>query len=266
MRLSIKIVLMELKRIFSYRVTFWVKFILEAIIDIGVAFFLWKSIFHFNNLSVLNGYNLNSLIYYYTFASFVSRISGKELDAISRDIYDGSLTKYLVYPTSFFKFKFLGYFSQQFISLLQFFLGITICFVLLNFPADFPFNIFNYLQGIIFCYFMGILNFLILSSIEQIAFWQDVVWNLRVMFRFIANMLGGLYIPLSFFPQELTQLLKYSPFPYFYSVPIQIFLGQYHYANLVFDLAIIFFWMIIFLYINKVLWHKGRHRFTGVGI
>lgn len=266
MFLSLKIISMELKRIFSYRITFWIKFFLEAIIDIAVAFYLWSSIFKFNSISTLNGYSLNSLIYYYAFASFTSRITAKELDSISRDIYDGSLTKYLVYPTSFFKFKYLNYFSQQLISILQCFLGLFICYLILKSPFDFPSSISNYLIGIIFCFYLSFLNFLILSSIEQISFWQDVVWNLRVMYRFIASILGGLYIPLNFFPESFAMLLKLTPFPYFYSVPIQIFLDKYNYNLLYQDLIVSTGWILIFIVINKTLWKKGKFKYTGVGI
>ncbi len=264
MKLILKVMGMELKKIFSYRFAFWIKFFLESFCEIAIAYFLWTSIFAYNGITEIKGFDLPQLITYYVFVSFASRLTAKDMDSISRDIYDGGLTKYLIYPTSFFKFKLMGYITSHFISVLQFFTGI----IVFSFALDFPLmnNPQHIMLGLIFSFYVGILNFFMISSLELIAFWQDVVWNLRVMYRFISSILGGLYLPLSFFPSEVREWIHYLPFQYLYSVPVSIFMGTYNVSNWRFDLLLSSAWLIFFMLITRLVWHRGRLQFTGVGI
>src|SRR6188768_1028411 len=93
---------MEFRRIFSYRVDFWISFLGSVAGEIAVAFFLWRSIFAKSGTDTIGGYSFTMMVMYYVFAAFAGRIiRGNERMIIATDIYEGGLTKYLMYPINY---------------------------------------------------------------------------------------------------------------------------------------------------------------------
>jgi ABC-type uncharacterized transport system permease subunit len=58
----------ELKKAFSYRVDFWIQFLIGTTADLMVSYFLWRAIFSTRAVSEME-------VYYYFFATFASRIA-----------------------------------------------------------------------------------------------------------------------------------------------------------------------------------------------
>jgi ABC-type uncharacterized transport system permease subunit len=81
----------------TYRADFWVNFFGQTLFSLTIAYFLWKSIFTSSNVTQMNGYNIEGMIFYYLIVPLIFRIQqGQGIGFISREIYDGSLNKYLL--------------------------------------------------------------------------------------------------------------------------------------------------------------------------
>jgi len=257
----------ELRKVLTYRFDFWVNFLVSIFAHVAVAFFLWRAVFDFNKTETLQGYTFAGLMFYYLMVPMVDKIVyGTGLGFVSRDIYDGSLTRYLIYPVSFFKYKYIQHIANTTIFILQLLFTIFMFFQFFGRPADVALSPSSIAMGISAALFSGFLSFFIFTSIELTAFWADNVWTLVVMLRFCISLMGGTLVPLAFFPEGWREALRFLPFPYLVAFPIECFMGKVGLINWAMGLAIILAWSAVFFLILNFIWNRGKYRYTGVGI
>ncbi len=256
---------LEAKKIFSYRVDFWAQFAVAALVEVAIAYFLWKSIYDESPTSVIGGYTFRQMLMYYIFVPLVGRIVRSQEDmSTAREIYDGSLTKFLIFPLSFIQYKFLQKLVYSSLTVMQMFLALLIVQFLFGF--DIPWNFQNFTLGIVSSLVSMALFVSISFTLEAVAFWADTVWSLGVLLRFIAMFFGGALIPLSLFPEWSQRILEMSPFPYMFSVPIRTFLGELSVQQSLQGILITFLWILPVYVILKLTYKQGLKNYTGVGI
>ncbi|MFH0792491.1 MAG: ABC-2 family transporter protein, partial [bacterium] len=107
-RLFLRIVSMQVRKLMSYRMDFWINAVASFFVQLGVIYFLWQAIFRQTGRPSIGGYTFNGMIVYYLMVILLGKfVRGADNESqMSREIYDGSLTRYLVYPTRYFIFKF----------------------------------------------------------------------------------------------------------------------------------------------------------------
>lgn len=266
-RWLIQVLSTEIRKILAYRFDFWLQFVVSIFAHVGVAFFLWRAVFDYKNAETMQGYSFHGLMFYYLLVPLVGKIiNGPGMGLVAKDIYNGTLTRYLVYPVSFFKYKYVQFFANSIIFIVQFFLTVFIFLLLFGLPGDVSFTFTSICMGIAALLFSGVLSFLINTSIEMLAFWADNVWSLLVMIRFSVSLIGGGMIPLAFFPGFWEKILHLLPFPYLASFPIQCFLGKVTAAAWVRGLGITGLWSSLIVVFMFFIWNRGKYRYTGVGI
>ena len=257
----------ELKKALHYRVTFWIDFVFGTTAEMAVAYFVWKAVFEVRGVETLSGFSFSGLIYYYLFASVSSRIArGSERGYLAQDIYDGGLTRYLLYPLSFFGFKYITHVTQQILGVFQLVVALIAVWTLLGTPPELQLNLGHVLAGIATCMLAGYLHFVLVSCLELVAFWQEVVWNLLTMLRFMVGLLGGGMIPLAFFPEWGQKVAALTPFPSIVAFPVKTFLGQITPTEWLASALQLVIWSVVFTLIAMAIWSKGSKRYTGVGI
>ena len=258
---------LEIRKLLSYRFEFWMNFLMTLVVHITAAFFLWKSVFDYRDLESLGGYSFRALMMYYILVPLVDRmVRGPERFAISQEIYDGSLNRYLIYPVSFTLFKYITNQATIFIFFLQFLLALGAYLFLFGLPADVNFTWLNllFLIPAVFC--AGLMYFFVALCLELLAFWADNVWSLLVFLRFGIYFFGGGMAPLSLFPEWARALLVYSPFPYVLNFPIRIAMGKFQPDEFLPALGICLCWGALAYGVSRLIWRRGMKTYTGVGI
>ncbi len=257
----------ELKKAFSYRLNFWVTFLMGTATELAVAYFLWKSLFAYSQNAAIEGFSFHGLVFYSLFASFSSKITrGTDRGYISQDIYDGGLTRFLLYPLSFFAYKYITHLTQQLLGFIQLVLALSCLTLAIGLPAEHNLSIGSFAAGTLTCFIAGYMVFALMSCLEMIAFWQDVIWNLMVMMRFAISLLGGGMVPLVFFPEWGQNLVAWTPFPLIVSFPARTFLGQVNPAEWFWNLMILGLWSIAITFVANHIWARGTRQYSGVGI
>ena len=260
------LLLQEMKKVFSYRVNFWLQYVFQLIAEIGVAYFLWTAIFVSTGSDNIGGYDLAGMINYYVFVALLGRlIRGREAFSVSTDIYEGGLTKFLVFPANYFFFKLTEHLAFMTLSLFQLLLGL-LCFILI---FDFNASAFLTFSGLTMGLGLGVLAslfyFALLCTIELVAFWADNVWSLTVMTRFILGFFGGLLLPITLFPEWAQDLLYYTPFPAMASMPIRLLTGELGFNEFLSGVLTLSVWSIPLALIMFLVWRRGIYQYTGVG-
>ena len=257
--------LLEIKKVLSYRVEFWLGFVGNILTQFGAAYFLWKAIFMARGVISLQGYSFGALMLYYLLVPLVERcVNGQEGGFMSGEIYDGGLSRYLLYPISYFKIKYVGQLAQSTIYFFQLILGIVIFLWVFQTPFNLtPISIFKTLPVMVAA---GLLHFTLFLNLEMIAFWADNVWSILVMNRMVTNLLGGGLVPLAFFPNQLQAILEYLPFMRLVAFPIHCLLGQVGLNEWLKGMGLTLLWAGIFALTASWLWRQGLRTYSGVGI
>ena len=112
----------------------------------------------------------------------------------------------------------------------------------------------------------NLLIFLLRFIAQLVSFWADNVWSLNVMLRFTTELLGGLMLPLTLFPQWTQDLLVWTPFPYLFYVPVMVLLGEIGVVEWVQGLAVAAVWIAVAALVALRVWRRGTLGYTGVGI
>ncbi len=260
------VVSQEIRKILAYRSDFWVTFLGQTLIQLVVARALWQSVFESQNVTTMQGFTLERLTLYYILAPIGTRmLLGESFGYISREIYDGTFTKYLLYPLSFIQYKSLTYLTNSLFFGLQLFIAFILFQVLY---AQTPVSlemVINLLAGI-GLFFLGATVYLNLGMcLELCSLWVDNVWSLMVVLRFLTACLGGGYIPLSFYPGWAVRLMNMTPFPYVVSLPIRTIMGQSTTSEILVGMMMLMFWWLVFRVAVHVIWKFGQKSYTGVG-
>ncbi len=258
---------LELRRIVSYRADFWMHLAGTLTAELTLAYFLWKAMFAARGAAEMGGYSFRGMMLYYLLVPLVARlIRGEENRAISDDIYEGGLTRYLVYPLSFLEYKYLSLLATSCVAAVQIGLALGIFGALYGFPAETRVGAQSLAQGLSLSLAATGLYFLMGACVELVSFWQDSVWGLLGMLRMSLVFLGGGLIPLSLFPERMRSLLHWLPFEYLVSLPIRCFLGQASLAEWLRGFALIGAWAAVFALIAGVIWRRGTRQYSGVGL
>jgi ABC-2 type transport system permease protein len=259
---------LQARKLMSYRTNFWLNAVVSFFVELAVAYFLWVAIFRETGREEIGGFSLEAMIVYYLAAILLGKVvRGEERDlSISTDIYEGGLTRYLLYPTSYFGFKYaehLGSLLPAFVELVVF--G-AIGLYVVDFPPDVHITPATIAMAAVSVAVANLLHFLLIYPLQGVAFWADNVWSLNVMFRFASQMLGGLFLPLTLFPEWARALLDLLPFKYLFFVPTTTLMGKVPPGEWAVGIAISLGWCAALALVARVVWRRGRLVYTGVGI
>lgn len=232
-----------------------------------MAYLLWASIFAAQGTNEISGYSFKQMIFYYLIVSFVGRIiRGAENFEVSTDIYEGTLTRYLLFPHNYLQFKYANHLAYTSIGLVQ---AATVLIILqFVYPQVLESMHMEWVYWplyIMAIFIASLFYFLLMTLLEMFAFWADNVWSLMVMARFTISFFGGFYLPLTLFPEVLQDLLKYTPFTALTYIPVRFLMGELVVTELLMALVVLLIWIAIVGLLMSFVWSKGRLRFSGVG-
>lgn len=260
------VVASELRKILAFRSDFWVSFVGQTLVQVIIARALWENIFASTGKEVMEGFTLSSMTLYYIVAPVGMRaLMGENIGFLSREIYDGSFSKYLIYPISFFQYKTLTYLTYSAFYLLQL-IFIFLLYQILFGDGLSAASIGNLALGVSIFFLASFAYAMVSMFIELISLWADNIWSLMVMARFFLFFFGGSFVPLAFFPNWAQEILAITPFPYLVSLPIKATMGLATTSEILSGICALSVWTFIFNLMTKLLWKKGQLRYTGVGI
>jgi ABC-2 type transport system permease protein len=256
----------ELQRRTIYGLDFWIKMLVPPVVQMLVAYYLWDAVFATSGSLEIGGYTFSQMMMYYVVAATVYQMVQPEVGIVLRDIYDGTLTKYLFYPLSFFQFKFITHLAQMLIVSVQLIGALLIYILLFGSDALGNVSVLSVAQGLVICFFSGYLFFIFAAFLEVVGFWVETVWGLVLMLQFVTNLLGGKLLPLSIFPVWLQEVLVWTPFPYMVSFPTKVMLNQVSGHEMIISFAATIAWCCILHAGAKFLWKQGSFNYSGTGM
>lgn len=267
-RLFASIAGVEARRLMSYRADFWFTAVGAFLVDIVIAWFLWSALFAESGRGEIAGFSRQGMVLYYVIALLLGKlVRGEERQStVARDIYEGALTRYILYPQRYFACKYaehVGALAPALVQLAVLGLGVTF---LLDLPSLGGVGPGTLARTLIAIAAGNLLAFLMTFLLESTAFWADNVWSLSVLLRFTGNLLGGQMLPLAVFPDWAQPWLAALPFRFLFDFPTMTLLGRLDTAAWLEGLAIGLAWIAFLAVASRLAWRRGYRAYTGVGI
>lgn len=102
-------------------------------------------------------------------------------------------------------------------------------------------------------------------ALQMLAFWLINVWSIMTIKNVFINVLSGSMIPLWFMPDRMQGVLMFTPFSYIYFTPVQIYLGQLSVPEIIKGFGIQLIWILLFVFLGRVLWRQGQKKLVVQG-
>ena len=193
--------------------------ILGNIIYLGVAFYLWKSIYRHSD--TIRGLTFNETFLYIGLGSAIFILLKTYVDwFLSFEIREGAIASYLIKPIDFGLYTLFANFGSLLMNLMVITIP-TILMLTLVFKVNFTLG-----PGLIifplslFMAFM--ISFFIDYFVGLLGFYSESVWGLSTVKEIIVTVFSGALIPLQFFPEALQKVLLWLPFQAIYHTPLMM--------------------------------------------
>ncbi len=249
---------MQFKDYNIYKSNFYL-FTLNRIVEVIVYIFVWKAIY--NQTGDSGAFSLSQMVTYYILAiSFSSIATWGVNETMAHSIRNGQINKELLNPISYFNYYFginLGEIAFATV------IGITtfiICSIFwkLTLPAniiDFGLCLLVILLGIPTTFFIQMI-------VGTIGFYTNSIWGMQILRKAIIQIFSGIIAPISMFPLWFQELSKFLPFKELIYTPVNIWLGQVTYEQVMFVIIKQILWGIILYAIAKLFFNHAVKKLT----
>jgi len=267
-RLFLRVIGMEVRRAMMYRGDFWVTTVFAFLIQIAILYYFWLAIYTESNVTEIAGYTMPMLVCHYVFVTlFAGIVRSIETERfLADDIYAGTITPYLLYPCRYLPFMYAKQLGALLPALLQLVIFGMIAPWWLGIGDALHYDLGSLTMLTVVLFAANFTYFHFLAAVQAAAFWHEQVRSLSAMVRFASNLLGGLLLPLSMFPERVRDLLYYTPFPYLFDAPVRILLGTYSFEEFLRGLVIVSIWALAVNSVVRWVWTRGLRTYAGVGI
>ena len=97
------------------------------------------------------------------------------------------------------------------------------------------------------------------------AFWFGEVRSIVVAYNLGMLMISGQYIPIRLFPENILNIINWTPIPYLVDLPVSIATGLNKPEAWRYDIFYAFIWCIILTLISLIIYNKGIKKYEAYG-
>ena len=243
----------------AYRARYYVG-VLTYLFNVAVYYFIWRAVFRHSAAVV--GLSLPEMITYVAVGWTIRSFYFNEIDReIAGQVQEGRLAMNLIRPVDFQTAMIADAAGQSAFRAALFTLPIAVAVGLL-FPVRPP---ASWMAGALFLasavlsfFLVAAINFLVgLIAIRT----KSIIGILRAKYL-VLELLSGLLIPTTLFPEPFRTALLVSPFPHISYTPAALYLGKAAGGAAARLLALQAGWTIALLGLGQLAWRQSRARIT----
>jgi ABC-2 type transport system permease protein len=234
--------------------------IVTYFLNVTVYYFIWSAVYAGGR--TIAGYNLAQIITYVSVGWIIRSFYWNTIDQeMAYEVIEGKIAMDLIKPVSVQWMWISRAMGESGFRLTLLTLP-TAVVVALVFPVQGPASRQNFalfLLAVFGSFFlMGAINFMIGTCAIPL---KSILALIRAKFWLI-ELLSGLLIPISFFPNRIQQVLAWLPFEHIAYTPLQIYLGKFDRASALRALGIQWLWVIALLFLAHVWWERAARKIT----
>jgi ABC-2 type transport system permease protein len=240
---------------------------LMRFLPIVTQIFLWFAVFQARGQQPIGGYQYQDFVAYYLLTMVARAFSSMPglSSGIAAQIRSGEIKKFLVQPVDLIGFLLLGRIAHKLayytVAILPFALVFFLCrdyFPGWPSPTNFIAGCLSLVMGFLLGYFLE-------ACMGLVGFWWLEVSSLLFVYMLFNFFLSGHMFPLDMLPEPWHTFVELTPLMYLAYFPAAVFLGKIQGSALVLGLAIELQWVILFIILSRVLYHRGTRRYSAFG-
>jgi ABC-2 type transport system permease protein len=229
--------------------------IIGNIVYLGVAYYLWRSIY--SHADVIRGLTFNETFLYIGVGSAVFILLKTYADwFIHHEIREGNIANYLTKPLDYQIYNLFANFGSMIVSLVAIFIptAIMLGFVF-RVNVSFGIGIFLFPVSLLLAF---LISFSIDFFIGLMGFYSESVWGLSTTKEIIITVFSGALIPLQFFPEAMQRVLYWLPFQAIYHTPLMMLTRPDHGLQVFLPmLAVQLAWAIILFLAARLFYNQA---------
>ncbi len=234
--------------------------IITYFLNVTVYYFIWSAVYSAGH--AIAGYNLTQMITYVSVGWMIRSFYWNTIDQeMAYEVIEGKIAMDLIKPVSV-----QWMWISRAIGESAFRLGLltlpTAVVVALVFPVQGPSSRENFalfLVAVLGSFFlMAAINFMIGTCAIPL---KSILALIRAKYWLI-ELLSGLLIPMTFFPDKVQRVLAWLPFEHIAYTPLQIYLGKLDRHTALRALGIQWLWVIALLFLAHLWWERASKKIT----
>lgn len=243
----------------AYRARYYVG-VLTYLFNVAVYFFIWRAVFQ--HADRVAGLTLQQMITYVAVGWAIRSFYFNEIDRdLATQVQEGRLAMSLIRPVDFQTVMIADAAGQSAFRAVLFTIPISVVLALvfpLQPPPSLAAGLLFLVSATLSFFLVAALNFLVgLVAIRS----KSILGILRAKYL-VFELLSGLLIPTTLFPEPLRTILIWSPFPHINFTPATLYLGQAGGLDAGRLLALQAGWTVALLALGQWAWRRSRLRIT----
>lgn len=250
-----------LKSLFTYRSHILFQ-ILGSVFSIILQFFLWKAVYAAVDGGLIKGMSFNQTFLYVSLAAAIGVLMRTWTDwDINALIRTGDIIMFFFKPIDYMRYSFANAMGSMAghlitITLPSLILIFGVFQAQMTFGLNIPFFILTLIGSCL-------LSFLFDFIVGTTCFWTLSVWGISTAKDFIILFFSGALIPLQFYPKALEHVIRFTPFPYMYNLPLTILTSnEAHAAVWLQGLALQTVWIVTLLATARLYFNLSLRKLT----
>ena len=243
----------------AFRARYYVG-VLTYLFNVSVYYFIWRAVFR--NSPTVIGLTLDDMITYVAVGWAIRSFYFNEIDRdLGAQVQEGKLAMNLIRPVDFQMVMVADAAGQSAFRAILFTVPISIVLAVvfpLKPPSSLAAGALFALSAAMSFFLVAGLNFLVgLIAIRS----KSILGILRAKYL-VVELLSGLLIPTTLFPEPLRSILLASPFPHINFTPAALYLGKAVGLEAAKLLALQAGWTLALLALGQWAWRRSRERIT----
>lgn len=243
----------------AYRARYYVG-VLTYLFNVAVYYFLWRAVFR--HTPTVAGLSLSEMITYVAIGWTIRSFYFNEIDRdLAAQVQEGRLAMNLIRPVDFQSVMIADAAGQSAFRAVLFTVPIGVVLLILfplRGPASFLAAVLFLFSATLSFFLVAALNFLVgLIAIHT----KSILGILRAKYQ-VLELLSGLLIPTTLFPEPFRTILFASPFPHINYTPAALYLGKAAGGEAARLLALQAGWTLALLALGQLAWRRSRQRIT----
>jgi viologen exporter family transport system permease protein len=249
-------------QILAYRLRYFTG-ILTYVVNVSVYYFIWRAIYREGG--IIQGFNFEQMVTYVVVGWIIRTFYYNNIDReMANDVQQGHIAAKLARPVNYQAMQISQSVGESVFRMIMFTLP-TGAVILAIYPVQAP---ASWLAACVFLLSL-FYSFVIFASINFIigtcaVYLQSILGLIRAKY-FLIEILSGLVIPISFFPDPLVRLSQWLPFQHISYTPLMIYMGKISGKSLALVLLVESFWAVTLLFAGHWFWIQATRKLTVQG-
>ncbi len=183
---------------------------------------------------------------------------------LQHKVEDGSITNELLKPVNFMLRLLAENVGEGIFKIVFNFLP-ALAFTMLYAKLCPPKSILHFAVMIFSVGFGYLILWLIGFIVQTWSFWLFSVWGIMTIKNVFVRILSGTLLPIWFMPQIIRKIIAFTPFESIYFTPVQIYLGEITWMEILSKITIQAVWIVILFVIANFFWKRGVKKLVVQG-